>query len=131
MNFIDHCHDPFLRGLDVHEKAAIEDRLQLWGLHTQRFAERLDNWFCNFDQYAEKRLALKVFHALKYYTPEAFTNRLKQLYDIIGRYLADANKDPSDIIIITPDGHGDSADRHVYDLVKHWGLARNRLFTLI
>ena len=130
MNPIDYCHDPFLRSLGADERAAIEGKLQLWGLYTPSFAEKLDNWFCNFDSSADKRLALKVFHALKYYSPEAFTNRLKQLYRTIDRHLADTNNNPSDIILVTPDGAGDSAERHVYDLVKQWGLSRNRVFTV-
>ena len=51
-------------------KNAVNERLQQWGLYTQSFAERLDNWFCNFDESDHKRLALRVFHALKYYTPD-------------------------------------------------------------
>lgn len=130
MNPFDYFHDPFLRRLDAQEKATIVERLQQWGLHTQPFAERLDNWFSNFDALDDKRLALKVFLALKYYTPEAFTSRLRQLYGSIKHHLADTNNDPSDIVLVTPDGAGDSADRHAYDVVKQWNLPRQQIYTV-
>ena len=130
MNVFDYFHDPFLRSLNAEEKNAVNERLQQWGLYTQSFAERLDNWFCNFDESDHKRLALRVFHALKYYTPDDFARRLKQLYRIVERHLADTGNDPSDIILVTPDGAADSADRHAYDVVKQWKLLRDQVYTV-
>ena len=130
MNVFDYFHDPFLRGLSPSEKAALAERTQLWGLQTDVFAQKLDNWFCNFDTFEDKWLALKVLHSIKYYTPEAFTTRLKQLYRAIERHLADSDSEVSDIVLLTPEDASDSAERHVYDLVKHWSIARNQVISI-
>jgi hypothetical protein len=130
MNVFDYFHDPFLRGLSPSEKAELAERTQLWGLQTEAFAQKLDNWFCNFDTLEDKWLALKVLHSIKYYTPEAFTERLKQLYRAIERHLADSDSEVSDIVLVTPEDASDSAERHVYDLVKHWGIARNQVISI-
>lgn len=88
MNVFDYVHDPFLRGLTPVEKVALEEKLKAWGLYSESFAQRLDNWFSNFDTLDDKRLASRVLGALKYYTPEGFTSRLKQLYQAIERNIA-------------------------------------------
>jgi hypothetical protein len=130
MDVFDYFHDSFLGGLDTSAKNALTERIQLWGLQTPAFAQTLDDWFCNFDTLEDKRLALKVLRAVKYYTPERFTTRLKQLYRAIERHLADFKSDVSDIVLIAPDDITDSADRHVYDLVKHCGFVRNQVICL-
>ncbi|NTU49963.1 MAG: hypothetical protein HGA87_03585 [Desulfobulbaceae bacterium] len=130
MNPFDYFHDPFLMRLNSEEKQAIVEKLRVWGQMTQQFCERLDNWFCNFDDVDDKRLAVKILHNLKFYTPDDFTNRLKQLYGSIERHLSETNNNPSDIVLVIPDGHGDSADRHAYDLIKHWHLLRGQIYTV-
>lgn len=130
MKCFDHFCDPFLLGLDLEEKKAIEERLNHWGLNNQSFAQRLDNWFCNFDSLEDKRLAYRVFHSMKYFSHEAFITRLEQLYGAIIRHLADTGNKPSDIILVTPRGAADSADRHAYDLVKNWQLLREQVYSV-
>ncbi len=128
MNLFDCFNDPFLIGLDPRDKAIIVQKLQQWGLHTQPFAMNLDNWFCNFDDIEDKRLALRIFYSLKFYSSEAFVSRLNQLYRAIERHLTNTGNTPSDIVLVTPDGAADSADRHAYDLVKNWELLQNQVY---
>lgn len=130
MDLFDYFHDPFLGGLDTSEKYAISERLRVWGLYSEAFAKKVDDWFCNFDALEDKRLALKVLKAIKYYNPEAFTARLQQLYRAIERHIADSGSDISDIVLVAPDDLTDSADRHVYDLVKQWGISRNQVISV-
>lgn len=127
MNLFDHCCDPFLKNLSQDLKNNIMDRVRMWGLYKESFFERLDNWFCNFDTDDDKRLAYKLFMNLEYYDHDKFNRRLNQLFSSIKRHMKATNNDTSDILIVTPEGAGDSADRHAYDIIKQWGIPREQI----
>ena len=127
MNPFDFCCDPFLKNLSQDQKNNIADRIQFWGLYKESFFERLDNWFCNFDTDDDKKLVYKIFMNIEYYNHEKFSRRLNQLFSSIKRHMKATNNDSSDIIIVTPEGAGDSADRHAYDVIKQWGLPREQI----
>jgi len=127
MSLRDYANDPFLQRLPTEQEAEIEGKIRDWGLQDQAFYERLDNWFSNFESEEDKRLAYKIFMRIKYYNYRQFTRRLEQLYDSIKRHLHATNNDPGNLVLVTPPGEGDSADRHAYDLIKSWGLSKEQV----
>ena len=101
-----------------------------WGLDNHEFWARVDNWFNNFDAEGEKKVALKIFSQLDYYSPSRFNGRIKQLTQSVERHLYRLGRTQDDVVLVTPEGAADSADRHAYDVVKEWRILRNQVVSI-
>ncbi len=127
MNLLDYFHDPFLRGLDQSQITKIQRRMEAWGLLNASFSKNVDNWFGNFERPEDKQLAMKLFHQLEYYDHKSFSDQLERRYTAVKHHMRATNNTPSDIVVVTPNGGGDSADRHAYDLIKQWDIPQGQV----
>ena len=122
-------NDPFLRRLTSQQVSDLEYRLRQWELTHTAFTQTLDSWFGNFEP-GDKELALKLLFHIDYYSPRRFSQQLRNLSDQVRRRLHDRGLHSSSLIVVTPDGGGDSAHRHAYDLSKAWRLPVDSICTV-
>src|SRR5262249_42079869 len=117
--------DPYLKQLPDAQFAELEKRLERWGLTEPDFAKTLDRWFGNFDV-SDKDLAFKLFTHIDYYSHHRFNLRLIDLRQNVGRFLYAEGLNEESLMVVTPEGEGDSGHRHAYDLLKAWSLPRQQ-----
>lgn len=127
MNFSDN----FLRRLSSDAIRKLEKIRDYWEMPEKQFTKILDSWFSNFESESDKKLAMKVVENIQYFSKDAFDREMTNLYDPIDHYLQLTGKTISDLIVLVPDTRADSADRHAYDMTKHWlGLQQKQVITL-
>ncbi len=117
---------PYLQNLPEVELQALSERCRDWGLHPTEFAKLVSNWFKNFREEADHPLALKLLHAIEYYSEAAFNELLADRKAEVLRYLLDNNLDPKRIWFAVPSDLADSAVRHAHPLSKVWALSNAR-----
>ncbi len=117
---------PFLQNLHEAELQALAERCREWGMHPAEFAKLVSNWFKNFREDADHPLALKLLHAIEYYSEAAFHELLVDRQAEVTRYLLDNNLDPKRIWFALPSDLADSAARHAHPLSKVWSLPNAR-----
>jgi tetratricopeptide (TPR) repeat protein len=122
--------DGFIKQLDETELHKIKEKLNGWGLNNEKFQEKLDDWFSNFDTMKDKKLAYKIFNNIEYINSEQFSKRIQRIGDSIKREVIAESLDIKDIILITPEGEADSADRHAYDVTKAWGIQKEQVCSI-
>jgi HEAT repeat protein len=118
---------PFLKKLIPSDMAAIDQQLRAWGLNSETFETKLDEWFHNFESESDQRLALKLFFHLDYYNEARFEQRIANAIHSIQRTLTSANLTWNDVLLVVPDDHGDSAEHHAYPVHKVWQLPREQI----
>ncbi len=118
--------DPYLQTLSASVLDQIESRREAWAIRRETFYPRLARWFANFDR-KDKDLALKILLRIDYYSADRFRERILQLRSPLDRFLSESGRHISDIVLVTPAGLADSADRHAYDVLKTWGLANGQI----
>lgn len=122
--------DNFLRKLSSEEFIKLDAIRAQWDMAEQEFIGKLDDWFGNFNSEGDKRLAMKVVENIQYFSETAFSKQLTNLYQPIGRYLQEAGKSNSDLLILLPAERADSADKHAYHITKEWKLPQSCAITL-
>ena len=116
-------NDRFLKRLSSERIRQISERLVEWELDNAEFDLVLDSWFANF-KWKDKELAYKILLNIDYFSLTRFTRFLHSLYGLIRRRIVELGLEGTALRIVTPEGGGDSAHRHAYDLVKTWALPR-------
>lgn len=121
--------DPYWKILPPDQLMAVEDLFKEWGLTQGAFLERFNRWFGQFPA-ADKKLAHKLLINLDYFSPTRFETRLSELHRQVVLDLRLRGVKDAQLIIVTPEGSGDSAHRHAYDVGKIWGVPRDRILSL-
>jgi hypothetical protein len=118
--------DPYLKFCSHSELEEIEARRLAWNIGNSEFYQMLDRWFSNFDE-KDKSLALKILLNVQYFNKNFFEERIRLLRGAVYRFLNETDRSWDNVLLVLPDGHGDSADRHAYDLIKNWGLKSTQI----
>ena len=116
----------YLQNLHESELQALAERCRDWQMHPAEFARLVSNWFKNFSEEADCALALKVLHAIEYYSEAGFNELLEDRKAAVLRYLLDHHLDIERIWFAVPEDLADSAVRHAHPLSKVWKLPNER-----
>jgi len=118
--------DPFLRSLPAGELDEIEARRLAWHIDSAEFYARLDRWFANFGG-QDKPLALKILLNVQYYNQRVLEERMQGLKVPVLQFLRETDRSWENVLLVLPDGIGDSADKHAYDLIKGWSIPEKQI----
>ncbi len=100
-----------------------------WGLTKTNFVVQVDSWFGNFQE-PDYDLAFKILKEIDFYSKQRIKDVLKSYRQKIERIVSPKKWQAQDIVLIVPDGYGDSAHRHAYDLSKIWKINRNQIYSI-
>lgn len=104
----------------------IEAICRAWAIPEDKFAERVDDWFQNFAR-GDYELAFKILKEIDFYNSARIEKELYLIMNEIEKQLLPTKLDKEKILLIVPDGYGDSAHRHAYDLTKIWGIDNRQI----
>lgn len=122
---------PYLKTeIDDHQRAELESLRRKWDISPEAFGSMLDEWFRNFEKH-DLDLAYAVVKNIEYFNPHRFADTMTRRGEDVDRCLRrngiDLGKDA--YVLVTPDGGGDSAHRHGYDLRQQWKLSMQQVKT--
>lgn len=120
--------DNYLKSEAAHnERNLIVSKIAQMGERSGRIEEKLDNWLGNFTSFEEKKLAIKVFLNIDYFSQEKIENLLNRYKTKISQYLFDRNLSWESVRLIVPDENADSTHYHSYVLRKIWNISQKAI----
>ena len=122
--------DNFLKNLEPHEQKLIKEKIDEIGTHSNDMEERLHKWFGNFKKTEQKKLALKIFLEIDFFSKTRIEDTLEAYKIQLKQYLEKKDKDLDDVIIVIPDSNTDSANSHAYELAKKWNILENSVLKI-
>ena len=100
-----------------------------WSMNEDVFAQIVDNWFTNFER-KDYDLALDILMNVDYYNKERYDKALKNIWGDIEKRTNKNTLSPGKVLLIVPDGYGDSAHAHTYETTKEWGITREQIYSV-
>lgn len=100
-----------------------------WSMTDGEFCSKLDSWFDNF-KVIDYDLAYKLIKNIRYFTKKDYVEELSRIYRQINRRIQELCLKESDIVLLVPDGYGDSAHKHSYDLTKIWKIRTDQIVAI-
>lgn len=107
-------------------RSELETICKAWNIPKEKFVEKVDNWFRNFTP-QDYDLAFKILKEIDFYDSDRIRNVLLQVKDDMAKKIAPVKLHKEKILLIVPDGYGDSAHRHAYDLTKIWKIDNSQI----
>lgn len=104
----------------------LEAICRTWSIPEDKFVEKVDEWFENFSP-EDYELAFKILREIDFYNSDRIKKELLQIRDNIKKRISPVKFNKEKILLIVPEGYGDSAHRHAYDLTKIWGIDNRQI----
>lgn len=99
----------------------LETICKSWSIPEEEFTKILDKWYGNFSP-SDYELAFTILREIDFYSTSRIKNELQTIWNTIERKMGYSQPNKEKVLLIVPDGYGDSAHFHSYNLTKIWGL---------
>ncbi|MDX9744299.1 MAG: NB-ARC domain-containing protein [Arcobacteraceae bacterium] len=84
------------------------------------------DWFSNFSNEEQYKLALKIFFLIDYRTNKKSIDAIKIYKKQIEQSMFKLNR--NNLVLVSSNRHDDSSNRFIYDIAKNWGLSESNIF---
>ncbi|MDD2699476.1 MAG: tetratricopeptide repeat protein [Arcobacteraceae bacterium] len=112
---------PWISQQDKITLEKIVDKIKECELTTQIVVD----WFSNFSNEEQYKLALKIFFLIDYRTNKKSIDAIKIYKKQIEQAMFKLNR--NNIVLVSSNRHDDSSNRFIYDIAKNWGLSESNI----